>query len=35
MLLVKQRLAKPVEIRDCGVFYGVYMLASVIYDGRM
>ena len=26
--------AKPVMISDCGVFYGVYVLASVIYDGK-
>ena len=26
--------AKPVKISDRGVFYGVYVLASVIYDGK-
>ena len=26
--------AKPVKIGDRGVFYGVYVLASVIYDGK-
>ena len=26
--------AKPVKISDRGVFYGVCVLASVIYDGK-
>ena len=26
--------AKPVEISESGVFYGDYVLASVIYDGK-
>ena len=34
LVLLTLMSAKPVKISDRGVFYGVYVLASVIYGGK-